>query len=630
MISLLCRPAFRVFLITLISLATVLTALSVDVEAQELRTWTDITGKHKMEGKYVGMTGTKVRLELKNGKKLAVELKKFSDEDQKYIESMDEDNPFKVTEDDPFGGDTEDGEAMESSPDGPVKIDWTDVEAILLETPEEWKASVAPNPGPVEKPRTVALPPKKDFFEGIVGLAANAVAGRAVACYRLGRDEKDSNLRLIMCDLQKGKTVGVAEIQALMTPIALHDDGEQVLMRRDTFGHGNHDVLELWRISGKKIQKMISWTPYDESWRPNRDVTWAEFVDADHLLTCNSTGKVALWETKTAKPLWYFDTSSGATPCLSGDRKTIGFCNGEKFGLFDIESRKFIGIAATPGPLTWPITAFSPSGQRMACIAQSRILVWETATGKLLYDFETPGIHLIGNIGFPDDNFLIGGNLFVIDLENQLKLWQYSQAEKTFQLGKLTLAAVAAQGTAGALLSLELPHKDARNLLNKALTQPDLFVFREGTKVKLDVTGIPPAEQTHVREALTKKLSDMKCSVAEDGTISLVANVTGPTERKMSYMHSGEYTVQEYLTHLSFVYQGTPAWQSSNTNIPFMLSLNRGENIEGVLRKASAKADVGYYDRVILPKFLQKPTAGQGATSLQTLGASQITSSGLK
>ena len=623
----------RSFASTLLAL-TVLVALilvfGVSSWAEELRTWTDSTGKHKMEGKFAGMAGTKVKLELKTGKKMEIDLKKLSEADQKYVESLDADNPFKTEGDDPFKPEGEGGEAMTPGQPRTVTVDWASAEAVLLEAPDEWQAEVAANPGFAAKPKTVVLPPKIDFFEGMTGMVANQVAQKAVVCFRLGRDDKDSKVRLVMCDLQTGKTSGIAEAQALMSPIALHDDGKQILMRHDGFGSGNQETLELWTIKGKTIQKGLSWMPYDDAWKPNRDVAWAEFVDADHLLTSSRNGKVALWDLATAKPLWYFETANGAAPCLSGDRTKIGFCNGEKVGIFDIASRKVIGMAATPGTLTWPITAFSPSGKRIACIAQNRILVWDTATGKMLNDFEATGLHLTGAIAFPDDNFLLGGNKFMVDLQNQLKLWEYNGAEKMVQLGNITLAAMAAHNAPGALVSLELPHKEARDLLGKALTQPDLFVYREGASVKLDVSGVPQADQAHVREALTKKLTDMKCTVADNGTISLVASVTGPKERQISYMRSGDYKVQEYFTQLSFVYQGTAAWVASSTNIPFMISLKEGENIEGVLRKASEKPNISFYDGVILPKFLQKPTAGQGANSRQTLGGSQFTTSGLK
>jgi WD40 repeat protein len=359
-------------------------------------------------------------------------------------------------------------------------------------------------------------------------------------------------------------------------------------------------------------------------------VMWAEFVDADHLVTSSRGGKVVLWDFPSAKPICHFDLVIGAVPCLSGDRKTISFCNENRVGLFNVAERKITAMAPVSGKLQWPYTAFSPSGKRMACIAFSRILVWDVETGKLLQDFEPTGVHIHGAISFPDDNFILAGNKFLIDIENQIKLWEYSGAEQLLTAGNVSLVGLAPHNAAGALLALELPHPAARDMLSKVLKQPDLFVFRTGTTVKLDVSGVPAADQEHVREALTKTLTAMKCPVADTGTITLVAAVSGPKERKISYHNSGDYTVQEYLTELRFVYQGLPAWSMNSSNIPGMVWLKEGENIEGVLRKASEKPGISFYDGVVLPKFLQKPSAEQGANGRQSLGASQITMTGFK
>ena len=61
---------------------------------EEVRTWTDASGKYKIEARYIGTKGTKVTLEQPNGKKIEIELKQFSADDQKRIESLDA-NPFK-------------------------------------------------------------------------------------------------------------------------------------------------------------------------------------------------------------------------------------------------------------------------------------------------------------------------------------------------------------------------------------------------------------------------------------------------------------------------------------------------------------------------------------------------------
>jgi hypothetical protein len=57
--------------------------------------------------------------------------------------------------------------------------------------------------------------------------------------------------------------------------------------------------------------------------------------------------------------------------------------------------------------------------------------------------------------------------------------------------------------------------------------------------------------------------------------------------------------------------------------------LKQGENVEGVLR-ASERPQYGFYERVSLPKFLQKPAPGQGPQSRQTLGQSRVTTSGIE
>ncbi len=616
-----------------------LALFGLSVMAEESRQWSDATGKFKIEGSFQGMAGTKVKLKQKSGKTIEIELAKLSKSDQDYVAAADAnpfkdaaegDNPFEASGDDPAMEKEVSPKNTGGGGERTVQVDWDQADVILVDADSEWNAEVAPHPGLDGKTKPIALPQKADFFEGLKGIAVSTVAKRAVVGYVLGGSNQNGGVRLVMCDLKTGKTAGVATGPGKMVPIALHDDGKQIVMRRDDFGFGNIDRLEVWTMQGKTVRKSLTWTPYDNAQNGDRDVMWAEFIDADHLATSSRGGRIAIWEFATAKPICVIETVVGAVPCMSGDRKWIAFNNGERFGLFSVADRKIVAVEATPAKLQWPYMAFSPSGKRLACIAFDRILVWETATGKLLQDFQTPGLHIHGAIGFPDDNFLLGNNKYLIDLENRLKLWEYSGAEQLVTVGSQALAGLGAHNAPGALLTLDLPHAGARDLLKKALTDPDLFVFKAGTTVKLDVSGVPVADQEYVTEALTKKLGEMDCKVAPEGTISVVAKVEGPKEREVSYFSSGDYKVQEYITSLSLVYQGQPAWFTNSSNVPGMLWLKKGENIEGVLRKASEKPSMGLYDSVILPRFLQKPAAGQGAIGRQTLGASTLTTSGLK
>jgi SLA1 homology domain 1, SHD1 len=120
--------SFASTLLALTGLVALLLVVGVNAWAEELRTWTDSTGKHKMEGKYAGMAGTKVKLELKTGKKMEIDLKKLSEADQKYVESLDADNPFKAESDDPFKPEGEGGEEMATGQARTVTVNWSAAE----------------------------------------------------------------------------------------------------------------------------------------------------------------------------------------------------------------------------------------------------------------------------------------------------------------------------------------------------------------------------------------------------------------------------------------------------------------------------------------------------------------------
>jgi len=143
------------------------------------------------------------------------------------------------------------------------------------------------------------------------------------------------------------------------------------------------------------------------------------------------------------------------------------------------------------------------------------------------------------------------------------------------------------------------------------------------------VNGIPDASQREkITQSLTKKLKEMDCTVGPNGTIDLVATVEGPKTREISFFTSGDYKMQEYVTGIKLVYQGKVAWQSTSTNVPFMVHLKRGENMEGHLRSLE-KPQYGFFDGVHLPKFVQKP-AGNGPQAQQTIGQSRVSTTGIR
>lgn len=456
----------------------------------ELRTWTDSTGRHELQAKFVSVKDGEVTLVREDGAKLAIALEKLSKADQEYVAKLKSDSPFKPVEDSPFIPVKPRPETSQRGPRN-VTVDWSRSEIVALDAAgAEWNIT-PPDARPLDfRPRSVALPPKTDFFEKLSGMAVNAVAKKAVVSYTLARHGSEATTRIVFCDIERGRTSASGAAPGQMAALALHDDGQHVLMRRDEFGFGNLDRLEIWSVQGKEALPSLVWKPYDDVQGAARDVMWAEFVDASTLATSSRGGRVALWDVASAQPICHFQLVDGAVPAMSADRKWIAFSSQDRIGLFDVEKREVAAVQDTPAKLTWPYMAFSPSGRRIGCIAQDRILVWDTASGQLEKNFATPGIHIHGAIDFPDDGFILAAN--------------------------------------------------------------------------------------------------------------------------------------------QFLYREKPVWETSGTNIPGFLMLKRGENVEGVLRRASAQPSYEFYDRVVLPEFLQKPSDNQRPGAGQTLGVSMVTPTGFR
>jgi len=616
---------------------------------EAVRMWSDSTGKFRLQARFVGEEAGKVTLEKEDGSQVEIEMSKLSPTDQAVVAERKKavaESPFKTKEASPFKtvspakaltpaaskagapGSGESGAARR------VSVNWAGAEKIsLAATNAEWKV-IPPAPAMplfAKNPKAVSLPPKSNFFEGLTGLAVNPVSGKAVVGYTFGEPKPLGQTRIVMCDLVSGKAGQPATASGQMVPIAVHDNGRHIVMRRNEFGFGNQDRLEIWTVNGTTVNRQLEWIPYEDTKGGQRDVMWAEFIDDSTLATSSRNGRVALWNITDMQPVCRLDLCDGAVPALSPDRKIIAWCDGEHIGLFDVVKREVIATEPTPRQLQWPFLAFSPTGKRLACIAFDRLLAWDVATGKLQSEIPAGNLHVHGSIEFPHDDYLLGGDHFLVDLPNQLKLWEYQGHQKVRSVGGWTFFALAEHQQNGALLPAQLPHPAALDLEKKTLSQPDLFVFRAGTTVRLDVSGIPDADQQNkVRLSLTKRLQQMGCKVGPQGTIDLVAYVTGPKEREISYIAAGSYKVQEYHTGLKFEYDGKTVWETGSTNVPHFLMLRGGESIETHLRN-NEKPQYSFYDNVELPKFLQRPSENSGpAGGGTTLGRSQVTAAGIK
>jgi hypothetical protein len=621
------RPtARRPFRLAALTLALTLIGFTA-VVAADLRTWTDSTGKFTIKAKFVSLADGKVTLEQEDGSKVEIELTKLSAADQKVAQDLAKggDNPFKPK--------TAAGSPAKSAAEPPLAtVDWSGARAIDLNPAQsEWKVSVGAAPsveGLTHQP--VRLPQKVSFFEQAKGLVLNPVCKRAAVGYTLNDPrQKAGGTRVVLCDLASGQLLGTASAPGQFAPVALADDGNRVLMRRDDFGLGNQDRLEVWKLDGSNVTKTLRWVPYDDLHGAERDVKWATLLDEQRAVTVSASGKLVAWQLDPLKPLYTLLVQGNCLPGLSPDRKLLAFSTGHDVGVLDLAAGRVVALQTTP-QTQFPTLAFSPSGKWIACAAFDKLYVWDTATGKQERESGYYGLHVGGQALWTDDDHILLGNRTLFDLETQVKLWEYNGGELVQYLGGKVWFEVSQDDRApGAIVPATVPQANVTAALKKAMAESDFFVLKPGTTVAIDVSGLADADQRDkVRTALEEKLKANDCQVGESGTITLAALTEVGKERDVSYHTFGRpgsrtYKVKEHFSRLKFLYQGKPAWETSAGNVPFFVRLKEDQTMQQYL-KEHEKPNYDWFTKVELPKLLTKPTGRP------TLGTSQVTTAGVR
>jgi hypothetical protein len=316
----------------------------------------------------------------------------------------------------------------------------------------------------------------------------------------------------------------------------------------------------------------------------------------------------------------------------------LAFATGKEVAILDLNAGEVVAMQTTP-QVQWPNLAFSPGQKMLGMAAFDRLFVWDFSNGELYREIPYQGLHVMGDITWPSDEHVLLGKRFLIDLENQVKLWDYQGGEFVQQFGGSTWFVVSdGDKKPGALLGAQLPPPAVKDALAKAMSSPDFFVLKPGTVVKIDVSGVDPAGKDFVEKALTARLKQVGFEAGASGTITLVAQTELGKDRQVAYHTFGRpgsqtYNVRDYICKVKFSYQGQDVWHTQIGSVPGFIHLNANETLEQYLKK-SEKFNFDWYGKIDLPKLLQKPTQiaaqvpGGAPAQVPTVGQTKLTTSG--
>jgi hypothetical protein len=597
--------------------------------ADDYRTWTDATGKFQLKAKFVSLKDGKVTLEKEDGKVVEIDINKLSAADKKA--ATDAAAAAAPKEDDPFKPKEDPKTASPPTVAKTITVNWNEAKSVELgPTQNEWKFTLPTVTAPKLRSAPITLPPKADFFDKLKTVVINPASKRAVVGYGQDFPKEKTQTRLMLCDLEKGSLVSTVTVPGVnMTPLALHDDGSQVLMRGDGNMPGEKSRLEMWTLASGTIRKGVAWTPYSDQDNWHKDVNWASFIDSKRLLTLSSGGKLAIWDFVSGKPLYYMQVKEGCTPALSADRKYLAFATSTEIGILDLENAQVLNRQSTPQQLNAPVLSFSATGKRLACTSGNKLYVWDFTNGQLYRDIDIPGP---GMARWPNDDDVLLNQGRLLDLQSQIPLWDYHGTDNAQVFGGFTWCVVSeAGGKKEVLVPAKIPHGAVKTALEKAQRDPNFFVIKPGASVRIDVSGIREADKhDEVYNGLAERLKVAGCTVAANAPVELFASTEMGQPKEISYRHFGGFPrgggethkVQEYISRIEFRYQGQKIWETAGSNIQFLIHLQEGETVEQHLKK-NEKPNYFMFSHVDLPKYLSR-------SGNKALGTSRITAAGLE
>lgn len=567
-----------------------------------VRTWTDSTGKQKIEAEFIEFKDGNVSLKNTQGRTITLPLEKFSADDQKLI---------RATQ--PSAG-----------ADGQSAPNVSGNRAIALKAPLKWSLEAEKLPV-AAKPLAAAVPLSTrigdGFAEHVAPLGFDRAQGHAILVRAKGDDTK-----IERCDLISGKSLGAFELPKNVRPLDVDPSGQRLVTRSQFMGFGRNGRVDVWDLGGFEPKRVASWEPYAGGKASGKDVGWAAFVDVDHVLTAGNGG-VTLWNIPETRAT--YSTTINRTPVISHGRRYLAVAADE--GMFVLDAKTGQPLGQVAGDVTVQLVfSFSQDAQRLAMYSGGRLQIWDCKTGEPYREIFLQNIPPTTMVEWLDDTHVMVGFGYVIDIERQMALWQYEGIYSTGQVygGKFWLA--LASGMYGSLVGFKLPHDEALKSV-AAIPPEQLLALRSGSKVRLNVQlGFSSELQPKIVAGLTERLKENGIGVSPDAKLLFEATAEHLGEKSITYKEFGlrgrSATVQvsRNAYYLRVKDGDTVLWQAGGpTDPPPLVMMEKGETTQDALNRFNA-LNQSFFLKTPLPKELARVGKHNGFFGVSRLSATGL------
>jgi WD40 repeat protein len=551
--------------------------------ALKQRTWSDKSGKFKIEATLVKVDGANVILMRSDQKEVPVPLDKLSDADKKYVADYQAGKALDGKPEKSSGG-----EEAERTLLPLTKTDLNSAKFIEIDGTPEWtyQPDMGAKPALVQNAR-VSLQ-NVEWGSHATKLFLLPEQKKAFVIFGIGHGPWEKSV-VQACDLARGKLEGVSTFPEGEKPLAVSPDGKYVLARTDKFHHGTKGELRLYAREGKKIDQVACWQPYNHHRSPfpsaaerrrdlsraksrargnagpmaeaeetpeeadeanerpelgfEADVEWAEFIDPNHILTMSHGGELAMWKAPEIEPL-YVIKGRISQPALSPGMKFLAVAVKQGIAIMRAADGEPAGLIPLAADNSSGSIAFRPDGRRLALVQGgqwSRVRVWDLESQEVARDFAVKDVTAgwMTNATWVGEDHLLTGST-VIDLVRRVPIWRYNLFSKAWQFygDKAWYVNEGLGRDTKVLTSAKVPPKEAVDAVAKFKPE-DLLLVRPGLEVEVDLQGGNADDLEKAREAVHKRLEENDMRVVPQSKVKLVGRIQ-PGETKMM-----QYVIQE-------------------------------------------------------------------------------------
>jgi len=524
------------------------------LQAEEMRTWTDSSGKFSIEASLVGSEGDSVKLKKEDGKILTLAIDKLSDADKIYIsENNPSANPFEVAERAASGDSASQTSASRTSSSKTVDINSAKEAGDYGET--SWFCP--PDPAPLDNLASKRIPFRvgtipfhshtKDqgfFFssDGTKVLYAIQVPKPAIG-------DGDESTRIFLTDVASGETVTMKNTLCLNS-FGLSPDGTKAMFVQIPWEFGNQSgkkgIIIILQCTGNKFE------PYsilNQIGNPGRsrseetmDVEKAVWVSNDHILVFYSSGVerlLALVNIDTGKAIWKLKPDfPEKSLTLSPGGKYFLVKTGKAMLLIETVGGKTIGTFDGVNEQDRADYCFSPDGRRIASCGGGMIRLWDATTGQSEEAFFIDGVNSSSTFTWVGNQHLMIGNK-LIDTALQVPIWEYRGSFNNGCYFGGQFWYLAGDKENKTLVGVQIPQKKVLDRYSGNQNDSNLFAVRPGMAVALKMDSSISRDKDEIERAMEEKLRKNELTLANHAPVTFLMKVTQEGEKSVTYTTGG-------------------------------------------------------------------------------------------